>query len=120
LTGTENVVTPDDEPSAIIDGVKLRVTATEALLMIVQFEPSMGFDGAVRVWLAVEPEKSVISLRPTVAEAERSERCDEIVVVQVPGVPAVVHTQIVPVWSMMKSPTENVPDVGAPFAVPPT
>ena len=120
MTGTENVVTPDDEPSAIIDGVKLRVTATEALLMTVQFEPSMGFDGAVRVWLAVEPEKSVISLRPTVAEAERSERCDEIVEVQAPGVPAVVQTQMVPVWSTTKSPTANVPDVGAPLAVPPT
>ena len=120
MAGTENVVTPDDEPSAIIDGVKLRVTATEALLMTVQFEPSMGLDGAVRVWLAVEPEKSVISLRPTVAEAERSERCDEIVVVQVPGVPAVVQVQMDPVWSIMKSPTANVPDVGALFTVPPT
>jgi hypothetical protein len=119
LAGTENVVTPDDEPSAIIDGVKLRVTATEALLMTVQFEPSMGFDGAVRVWLA-EPEKIVISLRLTVAEAVRSERCDEIVVIQEPGVPAVVQTQIVPVWSTMKSPTAKVPEVGAPLAVPPT
>ena len=114
------MVTPVPELSGIIEGVKLRVTATEALLMTVQLEPSIGLDGAVRVWLAVEPEKIVISLRPTVAEAVRSERCDEIVVVQVPGVPAVVQTQIVPVWSTMKSPTANVPEVGAPLAVPPT
>jgi hypothetical protein len=100
--------------------VKLRVTATEALLMTVQLEPSIGLDGAVRVWLAVEPEKIVISLRPTVAVAERSERWLEIVVVQVPGVPAVVQTQMVPVWSTIKSPTANVPEVGAPLVVPPT
>jgi hypothetical protein len=118
--GTENELTPVPELSGIIEGVKLRVTATEALLMTVQLEPSIGLDGAVRVWLAVEPEKIVISLRPTVAEAVRSERCDEIVVVQVPGVPAVVQTQIVPVWSTMKSPTANVPEVGAPLMVPPT
>jgi hypothetical protein len=120
LTGTENVVTALAEPSGIIAGVKLNETATDDLLITVQFEPSMGLDGAVSVWLAVEPEKMDISLRVTVAVAERSVRCDEMVVVQVPGVPATTQTKIVPVRSTTKSPTENVPDVGAPFAVPPT
>jgi len=115
-----NVVTPVVEPSGIIDGVKLSVTETDALLMTVQLEPSIGFDGAVKVCPVVEPPKIVISLRPTVAVADRSCRCDEMVVVQVPGVPAVVQTQIVPVKSTIKSPTANVPDEGAPFAVPPT
>ena len=32
----------------------------------------------------------------------------------------IVQTHMVPVWSTMKSPTANVPDVGAPLAVPPT
>jgi hypothetical protein len=40
--------------------------------------------------------------------------------VQVPGVPAVEQIQIVPVVSTTQSPTENVPDEGAPDVVPPT
>jgi hypothetical protein len=36
-----------------------------------------------------------------------------------PAVPAVVHTQILPVWSIVKSPTAKVPDAGAPDAVAP-
>ena len=90
-------MTPVPEPSGTIEGVKLRVTETDALLTTVQVEPSIGLDGAVSVWLAVEPEKMVVSLRVTVAEEVRSDRCDEIVVVHVPGVPAVVQTQMVPV-----------------------
>jgi hypothetical protein len=100
--------------------VKLRATDTDALLMTVQVEPSIGLDGAVSVWLAVDPEKIVVSLRVTVADALRSDKCDEMVVVQVPGVPAVVQTQMVPLWSMTKSLTAKVPDVGAPDVVPPT
>ena len=104
----------------IIEGVKLRFTDTEALFTTVQVEPSIGLDGAVSVWLALKPEKMVISLRVTVDEAVRSDRCDEIVVVHVPGVPAVVQTQMVPLRSIIKSPTANVPEVGAPLVVPPT
>ena len=114
------MVTPVPEPSGTIEGVKLKLTETDALLMTVQVEPSIGLDGAVSVWLAVEPEKIVVSLRVTVAEATRNDKCDEMVVVHVPGVPAVVQTQIVPLWSTIKSPFANVPDVGAPLTVPPT
>ena len=114
------MVTPVPEPRGIIEGVKLRMTETDALLMTVHVEPSMGLLGAVSVWLAVEPEKMVVSLRPTVAEAVRSDKCEEIVVVQVPGVPAVVQTQMVPLWSIMKSPFAKVPEVGEPLTVPPT
>jgi hypothetical protein len=114
------VVTPVPEPRGTIEGVKLKLTETDDLLMTVQVDPSMGLDGAVSVWLAVEPEKMVVSLRPIVAEAVRSDRCDEIVVVHVPGVPAVVQTQIVPLWSMTKSPFAKVPEAGALLTVPPT
>ena len=40
--------------------------------------------------------------------------------VQVPGVPPVVQTWNLPVWSTAKSPTANVPDTGAPEVVAPT
>jgi hypothetical protein len=113
-------VIPVPEPSGTIEGVKLRLTETEALLITVQVEPSMGLLGAVSVCEAVEPEKIVVSLRVTVAEAVRSKRCDEMVVVHVPGVPAVVQTQIVPLWSTTKSPLAKVPEAGALFTVPPT
>jgi hypothetical protein len=114
------VVVPVPEPRGTIEGVKLRLTETEALLITVHVEPSMGLLGAVNVCEAVEPEKIVVSLRVTVAEAERSDKCDEIVVVHVPGVPAVVQTQIVPLWSITKSPFAKVPEAGALLTVPPT
>ena len=47
------------------------------------------------------------------------ERADETLT-HVPDVPATVQTNILPVWSMQKSPTLNVPDAGAPDAVAPT
>ena len=39
--------------------------------------------------------------------------------VHVPGVPATVQIQILPVWSITKSPTAHVPEVGAPEVVAP-
>jgi hypothetical protein len=38
----------------------------------------------------------------------------------VPGVPAVVQKKIVAVWSIIMSPTANVPDTGGPEVVVPT
>ena len=55
-----------------------------------------------------------------VAVAERLTMWASIRVHQVPGVPATRHTQIVAVWSTIKSPTAKVPLVGAPLVVPPT
>jgi hypothetical protein len=121
LTGTVSVVTLPVEPRGSIElAENPAVTGTDERLMIVHVAPSTGEPTALMVWEDVEPLKMVTSFGPAVAVAERLTMCASINVHHVPGVPAVMQTQIVAVWSMMKSPTANVPDAGAPEAVAPT
>ena len=121
MTGTTSEVTLDVEPSGSIElDPNPAVTATDERLMIVHVAPSTGEPIALIVCEAVEPVKIVTSFGPAVSVAERLTMCASIRGHQVPGVPAVVHTQNVEVWSTIKSPTANVPLVGAPLVVAPT
>lgn len=63
---------------------------------------------------------SIFTPPRTVVDAVGSEYPPALNCVQVPGEPAVVQIQNDPVLSTMKSPITNVPDAGAPLAVPPT
>jgi len=75
----------------------------------------------VIVWPDVpEVPKIVSSPLPAVAVAERLTRLDCTEGDQIPGVPAAMQIQKVAVSSTIKSPTANVPEVGAPEVVPPT
>ena len=79
--------------------------------------PCTELDGSVSVWAAVLPENNVNSLSAIVALALRFANTCATAGDQVPGVPAIVQTQIVAELSTIMSPSWKVPATGGPLTL---